>query len=88
MFTNLEGWWVIHESAGWKPDWFIEMKFLVEKKCKVLLKISHKSGVKKQGDNSIFLLVTFLWIETIFPFFHSDGHIPARKKARCIKMHL
>ena len=81
--------WLVQELPGRKRNWFLEMSLLVQKQLNLSLKISlsniyHKSEVKKLADNFQYFVCHFLWMGTIFPFFHSEGNIPVIRP--CLKI--
>ena len=41
--------WLIQESPGWEPDWFLEMSLLAKKQVNISLKISLSNILPKIG---------------------------------------
>ena len=42
--------WLIQESPGWKPDWFLELRLLAEKQINISLKISLSNILPQIGS--------------------------------------
>ena len=82
--------WLMQKLPGWKPDWFLGMRLLAEKLINILLEISLSNILPQIGNKEtsrwflIFCLLRFLWMGTIFHFFHSEGNKPVRRA--CLKV--
>ena len=73
--------WLIQESPGLKPEWFVEIRWFLMKKLNISLykRVQIFFHKLEEVRLEVRLFVIFLWTGTIFAFFHANAKIPLSK---------